>query len=418
MLLVPWVSDPNDGLLSAAVGPAVALLLLVAIPLAGASDPAVLGTGSTEYSRLLRGFAGAAIGLALLGLAAGSTACGPGCSGSSRWPACSLRRADLLCVKPSDRRRAAGKCTQHVLAVGSADVVADLISRTRRDPRNGWTITGACTPTGTGLDGAAAICGVPVVGDLDAVAKVARLKQHHVVSVFATAGWSSARLHRLAWDVEEVGVELVVDPRLTEVAGPRLRVEPMDGLPLLRLTHPALTDVSTLVKALIDRIGAAMLLLVLAPLLLGLAVGIRLGGGQVLRRQTHVGRSGRRFALLRFRSTRTDPARRATKLDGWIRRNGLDELPQLFNVLSGSMSLIGPRPARPDEVARYPAEIRAAAIVRPGLTGLWQSSGSEALSLEEDIRLDARYLEHWSLMEDAAIAWQSVKAAAQSGVDY
>ena len=197
--------------------------------------------------------------------------------------------------------------------------------------------------------GAAAICGVPVVGDLDAVAKVARLKQeHHVVSVFATAGWSSARLHRLAWDVEEVGVELVVDPRLTEVAGPRLRVEPMDGLPLLRLTHPALTDVSTLVKALIDRIGAAMLLLVLAPLLLGLAVGIRSGGGQVLRRQTHVGRSGRRFALLRFRSTRTDPARRATKLDGSIRRNGLDELPQLFNVLSGSMSLIGPRPARPD----------------------------------------------------------------------
>jgi lipopolysaccharide/colanic/teichoic acid biosynthesis glycosyltransferase len=185
----------------------------------------------------------------------------------------------------------------------------------------------------------------------------------------------------------------------------------VDGLPLLRLTQPALTGVNRLLKALVDRFGAALLLLLLAPLLLGLTVALRSGGGPTFLRQTRVGRGGTPFTLLSFRSAMTGPDQRARRVDTWIRRNGLDRLPQLLNVLSGSMSLVGPRPALPEEVAMYPPEIGAAYVVQPGLSGLWQSSGCTDLSLEEDVRLDLRYVRDWTLTEDAAIAWQSVKTA-------
>jgi lipopolysaccharide/colanic/teichoic acid biosynthesis glycosyltransferase len=418
VLFGPRAIDLGSGLLSAAFGPALALLLLVARSLAGALDPAVLGAGSAEYRKLMRGFASTSI---LLGLAGVATEL----YDVRFWVFVVIPAASLLAVLGRfvlrlalHRRRAKGECTRHVLAVGTADAIADLISRTRRERHHGWTVTGACTPTGAGLDGTNAILGVPVIGDLDAVAKETRRRRHHIVSVSVTPGWTPARLHRLAWDIQEVGVELVVDPGLTEVAGPRLHVEQVDGLPLLRLTQPALTSVNRLLKALVDRLGAALLLLLLAPLLLGLAVALRSGGGPTILRQTRIGRGGMPFTLLQFRSAITGPDQRVKRLDAWIRRNGLDRLPQLLNVLSGSMSLVGPRPAVPEDLAMYPPEIRAAYVVQPGLSGLWQSSGSTDLSPEEDVRLDLRYVRDWSLTEDAVIAWQSVKAATRPTGDY
>ena len=182
--------------------------------------------------------------------------------------------------------RTAGACAGGCTAVGSRasagtrcsrsarpSAVADLITRTRRDRRHGWSVTAACTSTGTGL-----ILGVPVVGDLDAVATAARRGQHRIVSVGPGPGWTSARLHRLAWDIEEIGAEMVVDPSLVEVAGPRLRTAPVDGLPLLAVSRPTLGGAGWLAKAVADRVCAAVLLLVLAPLLLGLAFAIRSGG--------------------------------------------------------------------------------------------------------------------------------------------
>ncbi|MBA3841504.1 MAG: sugar transferase [Actinobacteria bacterium] len=171
----------------------------------------------------------------------------------------------------------------------------------------------------------------------------------------------------------------------------------MDGLPLLRLTRPTLSGISRLLKGLVDRTGAAVLLLLLAPLLLGLALALRSGGDPTLVRQTHVGHGGTPFTLPRFCSAVTVPDQHATAMDAWIHRNGLDRLPQLFNVLGGSMSLVGPRPARPDEVAAYPSGILAANVVHPGLTGLWQNNGSTNLSPEESLRLNMRYVQHWSL---------------------
>jgi lipopolysaccharide/colanic/teichoic acid biosynthesis glycosyltransferase len=350
----------------------------------------------------VRGFVAAAATLGLAGLAARLDEVRP-------WVFGVVPLAALLAVAGRvglrgwlHRRRRAGEGMHPVLAVGSPDAVADLVTRTRQDPRRGWTVTAACTPNGTGL-----VLGVPVVGDLDAVARVARRGQYRVVSVGPADGWTSARLHRLAWDIDEIGAELVVDPRLVEVAGPRLRTAPVDGLPLVRTSRPTLGEVSGLVKAVVDRLSAVVLLLLLAPLLVGIALAVRSGGAGVLNRETRIGRGGRPFTLLRFRSTVADPEPRVTAVGAWMRRYALDELPQLFNVLGGSMSLVGPRPPLPAEVA---GAAPRSFPVKPGLTGLWQVGGDVALSWEESARLDLRYVQHWSLIQDAVILGRTVGA--------
>jgi lipopolysaccharide/colanic/teichoic acid biosynthesis glycosyltransferase len=134
---------------------------------------------------------------------------------------------------------------------------------------------------------------------------------------------------------------------------------------------------------------------------------VRSGGAGVLNRETRVGRHGRPFTLLRFRSTVTDPEPRVTAVGAWMRRYALDELPQLFNVLGGSMSLVGPRPPLPAEVA---GAARRTFPVKPGLTGLWQVGGDGELSWEENARLDLRYVQHWSLIQDAVILGRAVGA--------
>ena len=392
----------TDPVLAAVSGLLVAVATLVATYLAGAWDPTALGDDGVEYRRLVRGFAAASAALGLAGLAAHLDDVRP-------WVFGVVPVAGLLAVAGRmglrgwlRRRRRAGDCMHSVLAVGSPAAVADLVTRTRQDPRHGWAVTAACTPTGTGL-----ILGVPVVGDLDAVAGVARRGLYRIVSVGPTDGWTSARLHRLAWDIDESGAELVVDPRLVEVAGPRLRTAPVDGLPLVRTTRPTLGEVGSLVKAVVDRLSAAVLLLLLAPLLVGIALAVRSGGAGVLNRETRIGRDGRPFTLLRFRSTVADPELRVTAVGAWTRRYALDELPQLFNVLGGSMSLVGPRPPRPAEVANAAPR---AFPVKPGLTGLWQVGGHVELSGEVSARLDLRYVQHWSLIQDAVILGRTVGA--------
>ena len=391
-----------DVVLAGATGVLVTVTTLLMVYLAGAWDPTVLGSGGAEFRRLVRGFAVAGAALALASLAAQI-------SEVRAWVFCALPAACVLAIisrvvlrRRLYRRRLAGECRHEVLAVGSPDAVADLITRTRRDRRHGWSVTAACTSTGAGL-----ILGVPVIGDLDAAASAARRGQHRIVSVGPGPGWTSARLHQLAWDIEEIGAEMVVDPGLVEVAGPRLSTAPVDGLPLLAVSRPTLGGAGWLAKAVADRVCAAVLLLALAPLLLGLAFAIRSGGGPALHKETRVGRGGVLFTLLRFRSTVSDPETRVTAVGAWMRRYALDELPQLFNVLGGSMSLVGPRPPRPAEVA---SAARRAFPVKPGLTGLWQVGGDVELSWEENARLDLRYVQHWSLIQDAVILGRAVGA--------
>ena len=175
-------------------------------------------------------------------------------------------------------------------------------------------MVGACTPTGRADDGSDTIMGVPVLGDLDSVADIVHVGEYRVVAVCPTPGWTSRRLHQLAWNIEDVSAELVVDPGLMEVAGPRLHVAPVDGLPLLRLTRPTFTGLPWVAKHIVDRLSAAVLVVLVAPLLLAVAVAIKLDGGPVFFRQIRVGKHGRHFRMLKFRSMVVDAEHKVADL--------------------------------------------------------------------------------------------------------
>jgi exopolysaccharide biosynthesis polyprenyl glycosylphosphotransferase len=230
-----------------------------------------------------------------------------------------------------------------------------------------------------------------------------------------------------------------VAPALMEVAGPRISIRPAAGLSLLHVDHPEISGLRRLVKSLFDRIGAGLLLLVLVPLFVGVTAAIRTSSpGPAFFRQTRVGRDGAEFTIYKFRTMGADAERqkidlssdergvlfkirndpRVTPLGAWLRRRSLDELPQLINVMFGHMSLVGPRPPLPEEVARYGDDVRRRLLVKPGMTGLWQVSGRSDLSWEESVRLDLRYVESWSLTLDLQILWKTWSAVARGAGAY
>jgi exopolysaccharide biosynthesis polyprenyl glycosylphosphotransferase len=241
-------------------------------------------------------------------------------------------------------------------------------------------------------------------------------------------------LRRLAWAIENHATRFVVIPGLVDVAGPRLAVGPVGDLPVLHIRHARLSGLGWLVKGFVDRFVALLALLLLAPVLSGIAILIRFSSpGPALFRQTRVGVRGREFTLFKFRTmhvgaeqlraelsvtninkdgllfkVRDDP--RITPLGAVLRRWSLDELPQLLNVLAGTMSLVGPRPPLPEEVARYGTYVSRRLAVRPGLTGLWQISGRSDLSWDEAVRLDLQYVDNWSLGLDAVVLWRTLPA--------
>jgi exopolysaccharide biosynthesis polyprenyl glycosylphosphotransferase len=437
-LYAQWGTAPLPVVL--AIGTVVFVLTCAALGVARAWDPLVLGHGSAEFTRLLRGFVGAAVVVALVSLASQLPAGRPWVFGVLPIAGVLATAGRLLLRRELHRRRRAGSAMAHVLAVGAHEAVEALVAQTRRAPHEGWRVTAACTPTGLGSAGGRLIAGVPVVGDLDAVAALTRGGQFDAVSVAQAPGFTPRRLQQLAWDLEDTRTELVVEPGLMEVAGPRLHVDSLDGLPLLRLTHPTFTGAARLLKGMIDRTAAVLLLLVTAPLLIAVAVAVASDGGPVFFRQARVGVGGREFKMIKFRSMvpngealraqlmerneaagpmfkmRSDP--RVTRVGRVLRRFSLDELPQLLNVLGGTMSLVGPRPPLPVEVAGYAPEARRRLLVKPGMTGLWQVSGRSDLSWEETLRLDLRYVENWTLALDARILLLTARAVVRGGGAY
>jgi exopolysaccharide biosynthesis polyprenyl glycosylphosphotransferase len=427
-----WGDRPEVPALTPILAASALVLSVFCLAVTRAWEPGVVGQGSEEFSRLLRALVTTAVVLGLIGLALQLPEMRPWVFGVVPVAAVLAAMGRLVLRKVLHGRRARGDCLLEVLAVGTEESIAQLVARTRRAFHEGWTVTAACTPSGTGLHGASDVLGVPVVGDLDSVPAIVAEQRHRVVSVAQAPGWTSRRLHQLAWDIEGSGAELVVDPGVMEIAGPRLHVSAMDGLPLLRLTEPSFSGVPRVIKAVVDKVGAALLVVVLAPALVAIAVAVRRDGGPVFFRQSRIGRHGKSFDMLKFRSMVVDAEHRRTELleanEGsgplfklqndpritrvgtWLRKYSLDELPQLLNVLGGSMSLIGPRPPLPSEVATYARDARRKLLVRPGLTGLWQVSGRSDLSWEESVRLDLRYVENWTLALDALILWKTVGA--------
>ncbi|MBO8185152.1 sugar transferase [Streptomyces spirodelae] len=411
------------------------LLVLGALAVSRAWAPAVLGQGAEEFRRLGRSLFTAAVVLALSGIALTSR-------NIKLWifvaiPAIALvtMTGRYLLRLSLYRQRTEGRCLRPVLAAGSPATVGDLIARVRKFPHLGWRVEAVCTPDGLGPDGDH-LDGVPVVGRLADLAGHVRSDGYRVVAVTPDPHWSPDQLQRLAWNLEGSDAEMVVAPVLMEVAGPRLHVDAVLGIPLLRVSMPAFTGARRAVKEVVDRMGAALLLLLFAPLmvLVGLLVLADSRGGAFYR-QRRVGKDGREFTILKFRTMvagadraraaladrnegagllfklRRDP--RVTRVGAVLRRYSIDELPQLFNVLTGSMSLVGPRPPLPEESAAYGPDIRRRLLVKPGLTGLWQISGRSDLPWEEAVRLDLRYVEDWSLALDAVILWKTLRAVLQ-----
>lgn len=336
------------------------------------------------------------------------------------------------------KKRASGLCMHRVIAVGHELAVAELIKELKRDKYHGLWVAAACvTGPSSGLD----VAGVPVMGDFESVPDVVRRLEADTVAVLACPEIDGIRLRELAWDLEKTGTDLCVAPSLLDVAGPRTSVRPVAGLTLLHVEHPQLGGARRVLKGLFDRCVAALALGLLSPVILGLAAMIRLHDrGPALFTQVRIGKDGRTFRIYKFRTMvvdaelrkielksvndsdgvlfklRRDP--RVTAIGSYLRRWSLDELPQLLNVVLGEMSLVGPRPALPDETEKYEYHVRRRLAVKPGLTGLWQVSGRSDLSWDESVRLDIRYVENWSLALDVQILWKTLAAITRGSGAY
>jgi exopolysaccharide biosynthesis polyprenyl glycosylphosphotransferase len=324
-----------------------------------------------------------------------------------------------------------GRGTRRVIVAGSAGGTQQLIERIQREQHGGMKIIGVCLPSEELPR--PVVNGTPVLGSLDQVAGVAHNVGCDAVAVTSDDLTRCNYIRELAWSLENVEVELLVDPGLEEIAGPRLHIRPFTGFPLIHVAKPHFAGWRRLIKRILDVALSAVGLFVTAPIMLIIAAVVKLQDhGPVMFRQTRVGRRGEPFSMIKFRSMvidaearkaellalndghgalfklRDDP--RITRFGRFLRDFSLDELPQLINVLRGSMSLVGPRPHLAQELAQMPHQAGRRLLVTPGLTGLWQVSGRSDLHEEDGLRLDLRYVDNWSLTYDLQILWKTASA--------
>lgn len=332
-------------------------------------------------------------------------------------------------------QRARGRGLRRVLVVGTIEAVTELVRHLWRAPHAGFAVVGVCV-TGNVTRLQVDETDLRVEGAPDAAVDALLATQADVLAVAGEGGMLPGRLRSLAWELEGSGIDLVVAPAVTDVAGPRIAIRPVAGLPLLHVEEPRLSGAARLFKGCFDRIAAGVGLVVLAPFLAVIALLVkRSSPGPVLFRQERVGRNGHVFTIRKFRTMveaaeeELDSLRHLNEHDGvlfklkgdprctpvgrWLRRYSFDELPQLLDVVVGHMSLVGPRPPLPGEVERYGEDVRRRLLVRPGLTGLWQVSGRADLPWEEAVRLDLYYVDNWSPALDFLILWKTVNAVAR-----
>jgi exopolysaccharide biosynthesis polyprenyl glycosylphosphotransferase len=412
------------------------LAFVLTLALSRAYERRFLFVGTDEYQRMLRGGLALMAGTALVSYAFDVRL-------ARGYVVVALPITTLVGVllrfairKRLHRARRRGLYLRRVVVVGHELAVIAITRQLRRERYHGLEVVGCCLPPRH--DGQV---GLPVYGTFDDVAHAVDSARADTVIVLSCPELDGDTLRRLAWRLERDEVDLIVASSLVDVAGGRTTIRPVDGLPMLHVEHPNLSGGSRILKAVVDRLAAAALLLALAPMLLVLAVAVRWGSpGPVLFRQVRVGKDGREFVMYKFRTMlvdaeaalaelrhlnehdsvlfkmRNDP--RVTPAGRWLRRFSLDELPQLINVLLGQMSLVGPRPPLPEEVAVYPADMHRRLAVKPGLTGLWQVSGRSDLSWEEAVKLDLRYVENWSFSLDLVILLRTLAAVCRASGAY
>jgi exopolysaccharide biosynthesis polyprenyl glycosylphosphotransferase len=423
---VRFGTHPNDQYLVLSL--ALPLLWMSVVSVFGGYEKRFLGTGSDEFRRILNAGLTLTAALALSSYAVNNEL-------SRIYLVVSMQGIVLLDLlarfvlrKRLHKLRIRGQCMSTVVALGHAAAVEQLIKELRREPHHGLRVVAACL---AGDSTVTEVAGVPVVGELDDAATVVRNLNAGTVAVLSCPEMDGIQLRTLAWELEKTGTDLCVAPALLDVAGPRTTVRPTAGLTLLHVDHPQLSGPRQVVKDLFDRCAAALALAVLSPFMLAIAVAIRLHDkGPALFTQTRVGKDGEPFKIYKFRTMvvnaearlaeirdkndsdgvlfkiRRDP--RITGIGSWLRKWSLDELPQLVNILRGEMSLVGPRPALPEEAAKYADHVRRRLVVKPGLTGMWQVNGRSDLSWDETVRLDLRYVENWSFALDLQILWKTI----------
>ena len=405
------------------------LLWTLTLRVFGAYEWRFLGTGPDEFRRVLNAGLSLTGALALISYAVNNEL-------SRLYLVISMQVIVVLDMvvrmglrKRLHRLRQKGLCMSTVVAVGHESAVSQLICELRREPHHGLQVIAACLAGEPGTD---KVAGVPVVGDLEDTASVVRNLNAGTVAVLSCPEMDGVKLRALAWELEKTGTDLCVAPALLDVAGPRTTVRPTAGMTLLHVDHPQLSGPRQVVKDLFDRCAAAFGLFALAPLMLAIAAMIKLSdNGPALFTQTRVGKGGETFKIYKFRTMvvnaealltevreenesvggvlfkiRRDP--RITAIGAKLRKSSLDELPQLINVLKGEMSLVGPRPALPEEAAKYADHVRRRLVVKPGLTGMWQVNGRSELSWDESVRMDLRYVENWSFALDMQILWKTI----------
>lgn len=404
----------------------------------------ILGAGPDEYKRVAaaslwlfglvatvsyvlrvdtaRGYVGIALPVGLLGLLLG------------RW----LIRQHL------GVNRQQGQSMSRLLLLGGPSAVAHLAASLERAKHAGYLPVAAYTPGSHEGPGVEPESGLPVLGfrpDAQSIVDAINACGADAVAVSAGVQLHPQTLRHLGWELASRNIGLIMAPALTDIAGPRIHTQQVAGLPLIHVTTPTLEGGQRVAKRLFDVVVSGLLILASAPIMTVVAVLVKLDSrGPVLFRQDRVGIEGKHFRMLKFRSMVVDAEQqldrlkhrnegsgllfkmkndpRITRVGGILRKFSLDELPQLFNIFFGSMSLVGPRPPLPSEVAAYENDVRRRLLVKPGLTGLWQVSGRSNLSWQDSVRLDLYYVENWSLAGDLIILLKTFRAVFHSAGAY
>jgi len=427
--LLPFPGQPDTELIMRTTGPLIAVGWLVMLRLFSADALRHLRAGVTEYKRVIMASAAMAGTLGITSYLL-----------KFDFPRAAfvlmfvIGTLGLLVARWSRRKvmgaiHARGALTTPLLVAGDSGHVDAIAQVLRRESWLGYRVIGAITSDRVRYTPG----GLPVLGPLSNTVEV--IEAHKAATViFADGSFASpAEFRRMAWQLEEHDIQMIVVPAITDTSAQRLEVRPVAGLPLVDVERPqALASVRWL-KRTFDVIGASLLLLVSAPVMALVALAIKIEDrGPVFFKQTRVGRKGELFECLKFRSMAVDAEKRLadlqhlnegagplfkmtddpriTRVGRFIRRFSIDELPQFWNALVGDMSLVGPRPALPDEVARYDLDARRRLDVRPGLTGLWQVSGRSDLSWDDSVRLDIYYVDNWSVVQDLMILVKTARA--------
>jgi exopolysaccharide biosynthesis polyprenyl glycosylphosphotransferase len=428
-----------------ALGAGIVAVWWVVLHMFRTRDPSIIGDGAEEYRRVARatflifgwvaisslvfkwdmsrGYLALAFPLGLVGLLVG-------------------RKIWRIWLR---QQRERGLQTANVLVVGGPRSGQEIALSLNRHRNSGLRVTGVWVPdartkSNEWLDVPDEF--IPVLGNDRNLFDALNITEADTVIVSDTEHLGHRALRDLTWQLEGIDVDLMVSPNVMEFSGSRIHVRAVAGMPLMHLEEPQYAEAGAWPKATFDRLFALLAIVAFSPLLLAAAAAVKITSqGPVLYRQRRIGLNSDAFEMLKFRTMRTgadtelaallseqgtsdqplfkvkdDP--RLTSVGAFLRRYSIDELPQLFNVLRGDMSVVGPRPQVAAEVELYDEHAFRRLTVRPGMTGLWQVSGRSDLSWEDAIRLDTYYVENWSLTSDLIILWRTLRAVLGSSGAY